>query len=89
LLPFVKGSYESIAALRDRQQSAKKPFGGGGNPNLALPAAGSRSLELEHNLNRGLSLPSEQSYLRGDDNLAPRQICRDGHYQMQLVMAPV
>ncbi|CAI8887331.1 hypothetical protein EMIT0P12_30566 [Pseudomonas sp. IT-P12] len=44
---------------------------------------------MERNLNRGLSLTSEQSYFRGNYNLAPRQICRDGHYHIQLVMVSV
>jgi hypothetical protein len=33
-------------------------------------------------------LTSEQSYLSGDDNLAPRQFRFDGHHQIKLMVAP-
>jgi len=79
----------SFSASHHGQKTAISSLSGQADPKQALPAMGSRSLELKRNLNRGLSLTSEQSYFRGDDNLTPRQICRDGHYQIELVMLSV
>ncbi|MEM8511664.1 hypothetical protein RCH14_000955 [Massilia sp. MP_M2] len=60
-----------------------RPEADGASDELTFASVG------KQNLDRCIELTSEQSYLSGDDNLAPRQFRFDGHHQIKLVIAPV
>lgn len=55
----------------------------GASDEITLASTGKQDLD------RCIELTSEQSYLSGDDNLAPRQFRFDGAHQIKLAVAPI